>query len=123
MESNEFDRVLVGLEIVARLAKAYQGIEEITDPDDGEDVIDGGEKTGQAEIEEVIDSSEDVNAIDGGRIFFRNGITIAILSMWTVWNLIGLIQFVITGSAVLLLTSPAVWSVSLHKVLGYLFRG
>ena len=121
MEDTQFEQEWIGFDIVKRIAKEYQGIEEVTDPDDGEDVIDGSEEAGQGGIEEVIDSSKD-NFIEGGKVSFRNGITVAILSVWVVWNLVGLIQYVVTGNTVLLLTSPAVLSVPLHKVLGYHFH-
>jgi len=121
VEDTQFEQEWIGFDIVKRIAKEYQGIEEVTDPDDGEDVIDGSEEAGQGGIEEVIDSSKD-NFIEGGKVSFRNGITVAILSVWVVWNLVGLIQYVVTGNTVLLLTSPAVLSVPLHKVLGYHFH-
>lgn len=118
----EFDKSWIGLDIVERLAKDYQGIEEVTDPDDREDVIDGGE-TRESQIEEVPESSPSEKVIEGGELFLRNAITIAILSVWVIWNLVGLIQYAKTGNTVLLLTSPAVMSVPLYKVLGYHFHG
>ena len=123
MDSTSSTNVVIGLDIVERLAKEYQGIEEVIDPGDGEDVIDGSEKTGQSEIEEVSEPSEDVDVIEGGTVFFRNTITLIVLSVWVIWNVVGLIQFIETGNTILLLTSPAVMSVPLHKVLGYHFHG
>lgn len=122
MENKQFDQAWIGLEIVARLAQEYQDIEEVTDPVNGENVIDGEEKTGREEIEEVIEPLED-SGLSEGDVFFRNGVTAVVLSVWVVWNLIGLMQYMKTGNTVLLLTSPAVLSVPLHKVLGYHFRG
>jgi hypothetical protein len=119
----KIEQSYIGLDIVERLAQAYLGIEEVTDPSDGEDVIDGDEKTGQSEVEEVSDPSEDVEVIEGGEVSFRKAITLTVLFVWVVWNIVGLIEYVKTGNSVLLLTSPAVMSVPLHKVLGYHFHG
>jgi len=121
LEHPEFDLTWVGLKIVKSLGQTYQGIEEVTDPDNGEDVIDGNEETRGREIEEAFELSDD--ATEGGVISLRNAITFTVLSVWVIWNVIGLAQFMQTGNILLLLASPAIMSVPLYRVLGYRFRG
>lgn len=111
----------IGLDIVERLTLGYQGIEEITDSPDGRNVIDGSE-TSLSTIEEVTEPSKGDDVINGGMVSLRNHITIAVLSMWIIWNLVGIIEFIKTGSTVLLLTSPAILSIPLYKILGHHFH-
>ncbi|HJT59459.1 MAG TPA: hypothetical protein VJ761_23320 [Ktedonobacteraceae bacterium] len=102
------------------LPKEFFGIEEVVNPLEDGEVVDGG-VVESSSIEEVMAPSEGDDVIDGGLVSMRHRITTVVLVIWVAWTFVGLIAFLTTGNAVLLLSSPAIMSIPLYKVLGYYY--
>jgi hypothetical protein len=99
-------------------SNSFDGITEVLSPSEDIDVIDG--KEGEPDdIEEVADITESDDVIDGGAVIMRNVITITILSVWTLSTFVGLVEFLLTSSAVLLITLHTFMSMPLYKVLSH----
>ncbi len=101
------------------LPENFLGIEEVPTSLEGGDVIDGG-TVEPSDIEEVVLFSKE-KVVDGGTVSIRKHVTITVLAVWVAWTIIGLVVFATTANSVLLLSSPAIMSIPLYKVLGYYF--
>ncbi len=99
--------------------KDFFGIEDAGESAEEIEAIDGGEvKPG--DIDGPIGPAKD-QVIDGGTIIMRTRVATTVLSLWAVWTLAGLIAFATTGNAMLLMSTPAIMSIPLYKVMGYYF--
>lgn len=87
-------------------------IEEVeADPNEKQiDIADGGEVEPWKRLEHLEEAK------------IRKYITGTIIVLWIVWTLAGLTRFFYSGDTLLLITSPAMISVPLFKVLSYYFR-
>ena len=101
--------------------KDFLGIEEVENPTFEDEVVEGGEVLAGEVAEVLIPSEEDQEVIDGGEISMRNRIALTVISVWIAWIVVGLITFIMTGNPVLILSSSALMSVPLYRVLGYYF--
>jgi hypothetical protein len=106
------ERSGVPFDIVVRkgfvLPQEFSGIEDVLVPSKGGDrvdIVDGGEMN-LSEITEVAVPSRGHDVTHGGLIFMRERITTTVLSIWVVWTLVGLLVFLLTGNAIILVTSP-----------------
>jgi hypothetical protein len=85
--ANPCDQNWTGLDIVNRIAKKYEGIQEII-PEDGDDTVNDDKRTGQCEAEETLDDVVEEEAIRPYDIITRT-----IFFVRFIWNLVRLIQF------------------------------
>jgi hypothetical protein len=105
------------------------GIEDVDSNAEEIEVIDGGQVKA-TDIEEVeVPSQEDGNVAEEGPISWerleishkrqmRVYITAAVLSLWVLWTIVGLVMFTHTGNSSLLISSPAtVGGVALYRIL------